>query len=88
MNVQIKTATLLFREDQNSHIKLDYAACEACQTKPCLNICPAQMFSLTAQGDILFSYEGCLECGACSIICSYLTWYYPRGGYGVVFREV
>jgi ferredoxin like protein len=88
MKVQAKIDTLLFRADRRSHIELDPAACAACQERPCLNICPAQMFTLAADDSVLFSHEGCLECGACCIVCQHLTWNYPRGGYGVAFREV
>jgi len=88
MKAQTKLDTLLFRVDQQSHIKPDAAACALCAEKPCLNICPAELFTLAADGAVLFSHEGCLECGTCCIICPHLAWNYPRGGYGVAFREV
>lgn len=88
MNVQTKIDTIMFRADQRSHIELDTAACAACRERPCLKICPAQMFTLAADGSVLFSHEGCLECGTCYIICQHIKWNYPRGGYGVAFREV
>ena len=43
-----------------------------------------------ADGGILFNYEQCFECGTCYMVCNTegaLTWSYPEGGYGVVFRR-
>ena len=88
MKAQTKIDTLLFRADRDSHIELSQAACAVCQERACLNICPAEMFTLAADGSMIFSHEGCLECGTCYIICPHLKWNYPRGGYGVAFREV
>ncbi|MDY6911458.1 MAG: ferredoxin family protein, partial [Chloroflexota bacterium] len=39
-------------------------------------------------GEFVFSYDGCLECGACRISCAKgaVDWNYPRGGFGVSFE--
>ncbi|MFO1430445.1 MAG: FAD-dependent oxidoreductase [Candidatus Competibacteraceae bacterium] len=45
---------------------------------------------LKENGGILFNYEQCFECGTCYIACNQegaIRWSYPRGGYGVTFRE-
>jgi len=39
---------------------------------------------------VLFNYEQCFECGTCYMVCNSegaLTWSYPEGGHGVVFRR-
>jgi ferredoxin like protein len=52
--------------------------------------CPAGLFVPTADGGILFNYEQCFECGTCYLACDTagaITWTYPDGGHGVVFRR-
>ena len=44
----------------------------------------------TADGSILFNYEQCFECGTCYLVCNRegaISWAYPEGGHGVVFRR-
>jgi ferredoxin like protein len=40
-------------------------------------------------GSIGIEYAACLECGTCLAVApaGVLTWHYPRGGFGVSFRE-
>jgi ferredoxin like protein len=37
---------------------------------------------------LIFSYEGCLECGTCKMVCSLqaVNWSYPKQGNGVLYR--
>jgi ferredoxin like protein len=69
------------------HIVLDNSKCVTCDLKPCLYVCSAGCFA-DEDDKIKFSYEGCLECGTCRVMCSKqaLTWGYPLGGCGVSFR--
>ena len=41
------------------------------------------------EATISVEYAACLECGTCLAVAppGTLTWHYPRGGMGVVFRE-
>ena len=51
---------------------------------------PANLFVPTSDGGILFNYEECFECGTCYMVCNTagaITWRYPEGGRGVVFRR-
>ena len=44
----------------------------------------------TSDGGILFNYEQCFECGTCYLVCNEegaITWTYPDGGHGVVFKR-
>ncbi len=52
-------------------------------------VCPARVYSREADGTITAEYAACLECGACLAVAAEgtLDWHYPRGGFGVQFRE-
>ena len=88
VNVQNKINNVMFKTDHDSHIKIDQSKCQNCTEKPCLTVCPAGMFSLSGDGsEVIYSHEGCLECGTCYVVCPHLEWNYPKGGFGVIFRE-
>ncbi len=77
----------IYDVDEEPHIIVDYEKCDQCNAKPCLHLCPAGCYTL-AEGRILFSYEGCLECGTCRAICPMdaVKWSYPKSGRGVFYR--
>jgi ferredoxin like protein len=73
--------------DASPHIEVDADKCADCSAHPCILFCPAGAFTLL--GDrILYSYEGCLECGTCRVVCPKraITWDYPLSGRGVQYR--
>jgi ferredoxin like protein len=43
----------------------------------------------TGTGKVLVEYAACLECGTCLAVAApgSLTWHYPRGGFGIQYRE-
>jgi len=85
-----RMATVEFRVGERAHIVVDSEVCRSCTTKACVTACPANLFAQTADGGILFNYEQCFECGTCYMVCNSegaLTWTYPDGGHGVVFRN-
>lgn len=85
-----RMATVEFRVAPKAHIVVDGDACRGCTTRPCITACPANLFAPTADGGVLFSYEQCFECGTCYLVCNQagaITWSYPEGGCGVVFRH-
>jgi ferredoxin like protein len=88
MNIDDKLALNLFHVDKDPHIKLDQGKCRLCPHKLCTRICPVENYTLDENNNVVFSWEGCLECGACRIVCDQeaLTWEYPRGGYGISYR--
>lgn len=70
------------------HIILRTEKCRECDFKICISSCPAGLFTLNESGEINFTYEGCLECGTCRIVCpeNAIEWSYPVGGFGVHYR--
>jgi len=73
--------------DSKPHIIVDYEKCKRCEPRPCVKLCPGGCYTLVGE-EILFSYEGCLECGTCRIICleEAITWNYPLSGRGIQYR--
>ena len=88
MVIEDKLSKIRFTVDAAAHIRVDGQICEKCADKPCLYACPVQNYRLKEDGCIEFLWQGCLECGACRIVCPYgaIEWNFPRGGYGVCFR--
>jgi ferredoxin like protein len=83
-------ATTRFDVHERAHIVVDTAVCRDCSTRSCVVACPARLFVTTADGGILFNYEQCFECGTCYLVCNEegaISWSYPDGGFGVVFRR-
>lgn len=83
-----KLFLLKFKHDDHSHIEIvSQDVCARCPDKPCTTTCPADVYHW--EGDrITVSYENCIECGACRMICPYynIACVMPRGGYGVQYR--
>jgi ferredoxin like protein len=82
--------TVRFKVDDQPHIVVNAAVCNTCSVRACVYVCPANLFVPLDDGGILFNYEECFECGTCYIACNQegaIQWSYPRGGYGVTFRE-
>src|SRR5512134_3400351 len=72
-----------------AHIQIkDQIVCVQCGQKPCLDFCPAHVFSQDGQGRVLVGYQACLECGSCRIGCPFhnVDWQLPAGGYGVAYK--
>jgi ferredoxin like protein len=85
-----RMATVEFRVGERAHITVDSQVCRSCTTRACVTACPANLFAPTSDGGILFNYEQCFECGTCYQVCDgdgAITWTYPDGGHGVVFRH-
>lgn len=77
-------------DEENSHITVDQALCQSCDLKPCLTVCPAEVYKWVG-GQIVVRYENCLECGTCEISCETggngsIVWQPPVGGFGIIFR--
>ncbi len=90
LTVDSKLGLDVFDVDKEAFITVKTDICRTCELKPCLYVCPAQVYRLE-DGELVYSTEGCLEMGACNIACHNLgrgaiDWKYPRGGLGVQFR--
>lgn len=84
-----RMATVEFRVAAEAHITVDGDSCRGCTTRECVTACPANLFVPTADGGVLFNYEQCFECGTCYLVCNTagaISWRYPEGGQGVVFK--
>lgn len=87
LSIEEKLAVNKFDIDRDVHIRIREDICNTCDRHHCLYTCPADCFKLT-EGHITFSYEGCLECGGCRIVCDKgaIEWNLPRAGFGVCFE--
>lgn len=87
ISIEQRLSLLVFNVDKEPHIIVDTNKCKKCEQKPCVYVCPAELYKLE-NGEIIFNYEGCLECGSCRIVCPHdaIKWNYPRGGFGAHFR--
>lgn len=87
MKIDDKLALNMFHVDVEPHITIDQDICSRCPHKLCTYVCPVDNYTLE-NGTVVFSGEGCLECGTCNIVCDQgsITWNYPRGGFGIIYR--
>jgi ferredoxin like protein len=85
--LDLRLGTLAFRSDPDPHIVVKVERCLHCEGRPCLVACPARLF-VWENGQMVFTCEGCLECGTCKVVCDQeaVSWRYPRGGFGVSYR--
>ena len=77
-------------DEEEPHIIIDNAICAWGVEKPCLYVCPAVLYKLDKNGEMSFDYAGCLECGTCRVMCKnkgIVKWVYPRGTFGVIYRQ-
>ena len=77
-------------DEEESHIVVDQDAARRTGTgKLLVRVCPARVYAEEADGTISVEYAACLECGTCLAVAApgTLTWRYPRGGFGIAYRE-
>ncbi len=88
MSVDTKLGFNVFKSDKESHIKNNKEICGQCTERVCLYVCPARVYRLGENNEVVLMHEACLECGTCKIACTRgaLTWRYPESGAGVQFR--
>lgn len=90
MSVPAKLANNKYDLDEdNPHIAINNEICRLqCREKACLFVCPAQVYT-ERDGMIVPEWAACLECGTCKAACTpgALTWIYPRGGFGIIYRS-
>ena len=73
---------------ENAHITVDPSICNDCPHHLCIAGCPTQCFKFY-DGNMVFQYEDCVECGTCDIMCDQgsVSWTNPRGTYGVKYVQ-
>ena len=77
-------------DEDECHIEVNQEVARRTGTgKVLVRICPAKVYGEAADGTITVSAAACLECGTCLAVAApgALTWHYPRGGFGVAYRE-
>ena len=76
-----------FNVDDKNHLVVDTSKCLECANKPCTTVCPVDDYNWD-DGKLIVSYEGCVECFACEVVCPFnkIKVTYPPGGKGVSFR--
>jgi ferredoxin like protein len=87
MKIDEKLALDLFHVDKQPHLSIKPEVCLKCPHKACTFVCPVGNYTMNGE-DVVLSWEGCLECGTCRIVCDQgsLTWDYPQGSYGIIYR--
>lgn len=86
-SIEEKLAVNKYDIDQEVHIHIHEDICQKCDKRDCVYACPADCFKLK-EGKLTFSFEGCLECGSCRIVCEEgaIDWQLPRGGLGICYQ--
>lgn len=77
-------------DEEHRHIVVNQEIARATGTgKLLVQVCPAHVYTEEPDGTISVAYAACQECGTCLAVAApgSLTWHYPRGGFGIVFRE-
>lgn len=77
-------------DTEESHIKIDQeAAARTDAGKLLARVCPAHVYTLQPDGKVGVLHAACLECGTCLAMApdGVLSWHYPRGGMGIIYRE-
>ncbi|MEB3861279.1 MAG: 4Fe-4S dicluster domain-containing protein [Desulfurococcales archaeon] len=87
----LKLEDLLQRDiwdvDEDPHIEIPMDDQTGIPKKALVYLCPAGCYTMI--GDkVLFSYEGCFECGLCRVVTpkEKIRWEYPKSGKGIQFR--
>ncbi len=90
MTVEDRLALVSFEHDEEPFITVETDLCRTCKEKPCLYVCPAQVYRWE-NGELVYNAEGCMELGACLVVChsignGAIRWSYPRGSKGIHYR--
>jgi len=89
MDMKSKLAINAFKNDKESHIKINQTICKQCKERFCLYICPGHLYTLNEEtSEVQVEFAGCLECGSCQMACVYkaIEWNYPKGDFGIQYR--
>jgi ferredoxin like protein len=76
-------------DEHESHLCIiSSEVCKQCTDKGCLYFCPVGVYREEASGAVQISYQSCIECGSCRVMCPHnnVIWKYPRGGFGIAYK--
>jgi len=87
MKIEDKLAFNKYDIDRDCHVRINEETCRSCADRRCLYCCPAGCFNIV-DSNLMFSFEGCLECGSCRIVCEKgaVDWTLPRPGFGICYQ--
>ncbi len=87
IKARLGTSKYVTDAHEYAHITVDPDVCETCPHTMCVNACPAKCFEFQ-NGRMQFTYEDCVECGTCDIVCTpgSVKWNHPRASFGVNYR--
>ena len=89
-NIEDKLAKVKYKNNTETHLRVNQQDCRNCKKRSCETVCPAKVYEYNKEKDEMnVAFENCLECGACRIACDKKTliWEYPKQGYGVTFKQ-
>lgn len=76
-------------DEHESHIQINEDYHDEAEIKRLVMACPANLYHYD-NGKLVFSHEGCLECGTCRVISGgkgVKSWKHPKGAMGVEFHQ-
>ncbi|MGQ9719492.1 MAG: ferredoxin family protein [Nitrososphaerales archaeon] len=87
MSIDARLSLNTYKVYKENHISVNREKCTICIDKPCISCCPTGTYSWE-KDDLIVSFEGCVECGTCEIVCPYkkIILSYPPAGHGIVYR--
>lgn len=90
LSVDDKLGFVRFNTDEhNPHIEVNADHPIEKDIQKLVMACPAGLYRYE-NGKVVFSHEGCLECGTCRVLSGgrvVRRWNHPEGGMGVEFRQ-
>lgn len=78
-----------YTDEENPHIVINPSFSDEKEIRKLVLACPAGLYRYE-DGKIIFSHEGCLECGTCRVLSGgkiVRQWNHPEGWAGVEFRQ-
>lgn len=76
-------------DESNAHIEIDPDYKDEAEIRKVVLACPAGLYKYE-NGEVTFSYEGCLECGTCRVVSGgkvVKKWNHPVGDMGITYMQ-
>jgi len=88
INLKSKLGLNVFKESAQFPIEIKLGKEDDPRLLKALRLCPAGLYSISSDGQVELSQDGCLECGSCKIVCGdeVVSWSYPEGATGIQYR--